>query len=139
MSKKNKRTKCNQANMPVANNVNEDDVFGIPVISAPVTAVSQEILQGIEMYSDYSCGASQGAVDDTWTCYYIDLQYANPYYINDWLLPHAFARRFVDAGMRVFLEDDGVMVACNLSGTAFDEMFESIIQPVLDEVQHGSK
>jgi hypothetical protein len=55
------------------------------------------------------------------------------------MLKHAFARRFVDMGMRVFLEDDGLMVACCLAESAFDAKFEGIIQPVLDEVNRDEK
>jgi hypothetical protein len=55
------------------------------------------------------------------------------------MLKHAFARRFVDMGMRVFLEDDGLMVACCLGESAFDVRFQGIIQPVLDEVHRDEK
>lgn len=138
MSKKNEkqykknRNKVRMPKVPVGQRAS----FSVEVQSCPALYMNQFIdANSIEMYQDYSIGASRGALKDNWTCYYIDLQYANPYYVNDWVLQHAFARRFVDRGMRVFLEHDGVLVAGQLNAEAFDIMFQGLLQPLLDE--HG--
>lgn len=81
---------------------------------------------GIEIYADHTCGIPHSPIDCN--CYFIDLTEIALQYKNRWLVPLSIAHRFVDDGMRVFIDNSGVIVASTLNADDFNIRFQRIVE-----------